>query len=349
MAILSMKEVMVTIAKATGFGGESAEDRENEKFNLETEKDETTDEIEMPGSKVRRSYQDSVFKMLFGKGETAATAELLSDLTGEDVPESEIKYVTISDALALNMADDLAVEIYGRFLILTEHQSTKNMNMPVRMLMYTGRIYEGYFARRKLAGEIGSIYDYDQIKIPRPEFVVIYTGLDEWGVSDSTLHLEDAYFEKAKHAALGSLSLDVHVYDATRNMPERFREGGYLAQYVTFIERVKANKAAGMKLDVAVKKAIEDCIKDGILKDFLERRGNEVNSVLAQELRDEDFIQIGERHGLKKGLEKGLEIGRLEEKRAITRSLLTTRMPISEIATVTGFSIEEIEAIKRSN
>jgi len=57
-------------------------------------------------------------------------------------------------------------------VVLIEHQSSINENMPLRMLIYISREYEKLTNRRDL-------YKEHKIKIPSPEFVVLYNGEKE--------------------------------------------------------------------------------------------------------------------------------------------------------------------------
>lgn len=70
-------------------------------------------------------------------------------------------------------------------LILGEHQSTINKNMPLRNLMYTGRAYEQMVPVRKR-------YKKEIIKLPKPEFYTFYNG-KETMEKEKILKLSDAY------------------------------------------------------------------------------------------------------------------------------------------------------------
>jgi hypothetical protein len=41
-----------------------------------------------------------------------------------------------------DLKNDISFILGGRFVVLVEHQSTLNANMPLRMLEYIGRVYE---------------------------------------------------------------------------------------------------------------------------------------------------------------------------------------------------------------
>lgn len=137
--------------------------------------------------KPRRTYQDTVFRMLFSERENVI--ELFNALEGTNYgPETEVEFATLGDALYADLKNDLGFIIDNRFLILTEQQSTINENMCLRQLEYIGRTYEKLVPALKLYGK-------RNIKIPTPEFFVVYTGSEKWNAS--RLRLSDSFLNQA--------------------------------------------------------------------------------------------------------------------------------------------------------
>ncbi len=66
--------------------------------------------------------------------------------------------------------NDLAFTVKNRVLVISEHQSTVNENMPLRDLLYLGRTLEKLPDKRTL-------YKRKLVKIPTPEFFVFYYGV----------------------------------------------------------------------------------------------------------------------------------------------------------------------------
>ena len=71
-------------------------------------------------------------------------------------------------------------------MVLIEHQSTINPNMPLRLLSYITRIYE-----KLLAGRKSKLYGKKGLTLPRPEFMethgseVINMVFDEWRLDEA--------------------------------------------------------------------------------------------------------------------------------------------------------------------
>ena len=88
-----------------------------------------------------RKHKDSLFVDLFYEDESAKKNLLslynaLHDTEYQD--EGIIRKVRVGDVLYKNFKNDISFEADGRVLVLGEHQSTVNPNMPLRCLMYVG-------------------------------------------------------------------------------------------------------------------------------------------------------------------------------------------------------------------
>ena len=70
-------------------------------------------------------------------------------------------------------------------VVIVEHQSTLNENMPLRMLEYVARIYG------KLVGSKCKFLE-KHIPLPKPEFIVFYTG-NKFCPAEKYLYLSDAF------------------------------------------------------------------------------------------------------------------------------------------------------------
>ncbi len=94
-----------------------------------------------------RKYKDSVFTDLFGTDKTGKEnfLALYNALSGNDfkLQEVSLERKVIEQSLYKTFNNDVSWEINGKLIILVEHQSTVNENMPLRCLEYVTRIYEG--------------------------------------------------------------------------------------------------------------------------------------------------------------------------------------------------------------
>lgn len=91
--------------------------------------------------KANVQYQDSLFRTLFSKKENAI--ELYNALEGTDYgPDTNIDINTLEEVFFHDRRNDLSFVIDTHYVVMAEQQSTKSMNMPLRLLGYAARTLE---------------------------------------------------------------------------------------------------------------------------------------------------------------------------------------------------------------
>jgi hypothetical protein len=205
--------------------------------------------------------------------------------------------------------------------------------MPLRLLLYVGRVYEKILDGR-------NVYRQKLIKIPKPDFIVLYNGDQEFP-DKAELKLSDA-FEDASIPDLLDLTVNVYNVNHGRN-PDILKKSRSLRDYAAFIGRVKENKAKGVPLEAAIREAMGHCIGNGIMREFLEKHGSEVRNMLFTEFNIDDAQKVWFEEGMEKGLEKGME----KSQEAIALKMLrngfapeivaaNTDLPVSKVAKLAG-------------
>jgi len=220
---------------------------------------------------INTGYKNSVFSFLFNNPETLR--ELYGAIEGVVLPpDTPIDINTLSGVLYMDQLNDLSFTIGNLLVVIMEHQSTINPNMPLRLLMYIAHIYEKIVNRSLL---YGSKFE----KIPTPEFIVLYNGKERYP-DRSTLRLSDAF--KDACGLLGvenpapSLELVVQVYNINSgHNTEILKKSRTLGGYSAFVGKVR-EYAQNCSKEEAMKKAIKYCMDNDILKTFLETHGSEV-------------------------------------------------------------------------
>lgn len=235
----------------------------------------------MAMEKENREHKDSVFVDLFYEDETAKKNLLslynaLHDTEYQD--ENIVHKVKVSDILYKNFKNDISFEVDGKMLVFGEHQSTVNPNMPLRCLLYVGRAYEQLIDKR-------ARYRTTLVKIPTPEFYTFYNGKEDFPL-EQELSLSDAFENPTGE---NSVELKVKVININSNKAhELLGKCGILREYSQFIDTVR--KYSGE--EDSIKKAINDCIRQGILADYLKRKGSEVTNMLIAEYSYEEDMQV---------------------------------------------------------
>jgi len=290
--------------------------------------------------KVNRKNKDSVFSYLFSNPDILR--ELYSAIEGITLPpDIPIDINTLSGVLYKDKINDLSFIIDNRLVVLIEHQSTINNNIPLRLLIYIAHVYEKIVNMKK-------VYQTKLEKIPFPEFIVLYNGGGKY--PDYTeLRLSDAFKEGIENLRLTAtipLELTVQVYNINQgHNPEILKKCKTLDNYSIFIDKIREYQKTGLSLDISFKNAIEYCRENNILKKFLEEHGSEAFNMIFTEWNWDDALEVAREEGHEDGLEEGIERGIEEGKLAIAKNMLEEGSSIDFIQKITGISSEKIKEI----
>ena len=123
-----------------------------------------------------------------------------------------------------------------------------------------------------------------------------------------------------------------------------------LRDYAILNERVRDNVSKGMPIEDAAADAVDSCIKDHVMEDFLlkERAGVIKMHVLDfnEKLHNQSLREEGYEEGLEKGLEKGREEGREEGQSSVIVSMLKIGRTPKEISDFCNIPLERITKIQ---
>lgn len=274
-----------------------------------------------------RVYKDTVFRMLFSDKERLL--ELYNAVAGKDYDNADkLEIVTLENAVYLGMKNDLAF-LLNTNIYLYEHQSTVNPNMPLRDLFYISSEYSELV-------ELKSLYSSALLKIPTPNFVVFYNG-DEDMEDVSEYRLSDAFMTAVENPALELRVTVLNVnYGKNVKLMEQCESLKEYAQYVAMVRKYKQETGS---LDDGVKLAIEQCINEGILEDFLRKNRSEVEMTSIFEYNKEEEDKKLYQAGLEQGMERGIE----QNKKEVAVSLIKEDMPLEKIARIVKVDIEQIK------
>ena len=255
---------------------------------------------------VNREFKSSAFTAYFGTPERAA--ELYGALGHEGaVAPEDIAFTTLEGVIYMARKNDMAFTAGKKVLVIGEHQSTINLNMPLRDAIYYGRTMEKIIPPR-------DIYRARRISIPTPEFYVFYNGTKQQP-PEMIQKLSDAYLEKTEEPML-ELKVKMININPSAHHPI-LRESRSMYEYSWFIQKIRDLMQDGAARNEAVSLAIRECLSAGIMVDFIRDYGSEVNNMLFTEFNMEDALEVrGEEM-----YEEGLEAGRAEGVAALLGTL----------------------------
>ena len=280
---------------------------------------------------VNRSYKDTLFRMLFQEKE--ALLSLYNAVGQTDYKDaSQLEIVTLENAIYMNMKNDLAFLI-NLELNLYEHQSTWNPNMPLRDLFYVAKEYEQLIRKETL-------YSSRLVKLPVPRFLVFCNGRMPDQAEKIVLKLSDSF---EKRTGEPELNINAGCNETLMNACRLLKE------YSLYVARVRSY-ASQMDMNAAVNQAVEECISEGILEDFLLKSRAEVVAMSIfeyDEERERELIKKAEFEcGKEEGLKAGIELGKAQGIAALIQAFqdLGASREAALLSLKKQFSLSEEEA-----
>ena len=243
---------------------------------------------------------------------------------------SRIQINTLQGSFYSNLKNDISFILDTLIMMLIEHQTTLNPNMPVRLLNYVAELFKIY-----LEPEKRKMYSSSLIQIPAPEFYVFYDG-DDTSFERKILKLSDAF-----KAPSDKLELIVHVYNLATVKNEALKSiCKPLREYSTFSNHYKLLRQQGLAIDEAVRDTIRYCIDNNVMRDYLQCNESEVINMFGFEWNEKE-----EREAL---LEAGEARGRASGRIESVRELLTKGILTMDVIKASGcYSPEELAAIAK--
>lgn len=247
---------------------------------------------------------------------------------------------TLENAIYMSMQNDLSFIIDSE-LSMYEHQSTYNPNLPLRFLLYLSELYEGIVTGK-------NVYGTKIIQIPAPRFIVFYNGKEE-RPEHEVIKLSDAYITQEEEV---SLELLVEVLNINVGYNEGLLETcKTLGDYSEYVYRVR-EYAKEMPIEEAVDRTIDECIREDVLREFLEKNRAEAKAMSIYEYDQEEHIRLEREDafedGRKEGREEGISLGEDKKLKELVEKKVKKGHTISEIADMLEEELEIIKEIVKS-
>ena len=284
-----------------------------------------------------KKYKDTVFRMLFSDKKNLLSLYNAINRTAYEEPE-ELEIVTIKSAIYMGMKNDLAF-IIDMNLFLYEHQSTYNPNIPLRDLFYISAEYQKLVNRK-------SLYSSSLQKVPAPYFIVFYNGTEK----------EEEYWENSLSEAYENLSgeprLELKVITLNINdghNKELMEQCQILKEYAQYVTKVR-KYTKEMELNAAVERAVDECIREGILEEFLRDNRAEVMAMSIFEYNKDEEEKKLRKAEYEAGYDCGFDAGKETELNVLLQRMLRNeKYSDADIAEVTDMAVEKIRKIREKS
>ena len=260
--------------------------------------------LEQGQTQVQRNYKDTVFRMIFKeKKELLTLYNAINDTHYDN--EDELKITTLENAIYMTVKNDVSFVVDMMTLNLYEHQSTVNPHMPIRDLDYVTKTFAEFYENKDLYSST------QKIKLPNPRFIVFYNGKGK-EPARKELRLSDLYTFPEEHPQLELVVTQININPGYND--DLMDKCKTLSDYSKFVELTRTYEKQ-YPYETAINLAIDKCINEGILADFLKKHRNEVvsmsifeyNAKLHEDTLREDSREEGRREGRQEGRLEGEE------------------------------------------
>ena len=286
--------------------------------------------------KYNRHYKDSVFVDLFSSDRTAKDnfLALYNALYNTNYQSTAIlKNIRLKQTMYMSFANDVSYLVDNKIIVLAEHQSTVNPNMPLRCLEYVTRLYEHIQNPRDR-------YSRALKKIPVPVFYVFYNGRENIP-AQKILRLSDSFIKQPETPTLELVVKLINInYDKDSQILKSCEP---LGQYSRFVEAVRRHIAVDK--EHGFENAIRECIKNDILREYLQRKSREVINMLVAEYDYDTDIAVQREESLMLGIQQGEARGSRQKALETAKTMLTMGYPLNDICKISGLSQAEVEAL----
>ena len=279
-------------------------------------------------SNANMQYRNSVFCSYFN--DPLRLLSLCNAVLGTNYSDiNELEINTLETSMLSNQKNDISCKIRDNFLILIEHQSSVNNNMPFRCLSYIAKLLDNLIDDRT------KLYRKTLIKFPAPRFVVLYDG-DDSEPLHREMRLSDAF-----NGDSSSLELIVNSFNINYGLNQPLlNKCRYLKDYSTLVGKVKEGIANGLSLHDSIIQAVNFCVDHNVMKQFLLDNEREVFNMLALQWKLEDAQKAWFLDGKDEGIDIGIE--------KVALNMLKKNKSFKDIQEATDLSIKRIQELASS-
>ena len=272
-------------------------------------------------------YRDSVFRSYFN--EPARLLSLCNAVLGTKYTNpDELSINTLEGIFFDKQKNDISCTIDKHFLVLIEHQSTVNENMPFRCLSYVTELLNN------LIKDKNRLYYKDLITFPCPKFFVLYDG-DKNEPLQRKMRLSDAFGGDSSSLELVVTAFNINInYGLSQPLLENCH---YLFDYSTLVGKVKEGIRLGLSRRDAIRRAVKFCLDNGIMGNYLVEHSEEVFNMLALEWNMDDALAAR------------FEEGRNEGRESVAIKMLRKGKSFEEVQEFTDLPIQRLEQLASDN
>ena len=273
-------------------------------------------------------YKDAVFRSYFK--DKHRVLSLYRAVSGDNsLTEDDIELNDLAEALVNGKRNDVSFISGNKLIVLIEHQSTINYNMPLRFLSYLSKFYNKLTSSK-------ATYNKERIPLPSPQFYVFYNGRESTE-EVSEMKLEEAFSDPNPVITLKVKAFDIR-YERNSRLLHDCQEMMY---YSIFVSKVEEYKTPEVTAEQAVLRAVNYCIEHDIMKEFMEKHRQEVVNMFTEEWNLEEAKRVA----AEEAAEKAAAEGRIKSVKDLIKAGLVTFEKIKNSGLYTEAELSAIASV----
>ena len=283
-----------------------------------------------------KNYRDTVFRMLFNnKKELLSLYNALNNTSYTN--EDDLIINTIGDSTFMKVKNDVSF-IFNSQLNIFEHQSSPCPNMPLRDLFYVAKLL------KKITNE-EDIYTNRVIKIPAPRFFVFYNGtspIEDRMIYKLSEQFETSVLEPELELIVTALNINYghnkELMEACNTLKEYSLFVSAVRKYIKEIPKDVYDRNEAVSKEIS--NAIDNCISNGILSDFLIIHRAKVQEASMWDYNEELHLKNVKKEGYEEGYGSGYDSASID----IYNKLISEGHSKSDAMRLTGVTEKQLLA-----
>lgn len=187
------------------------------------------------------------------------------------------------------------------------------------------------------------MYSEKLLKLPTPKYFVLYNGdMNTPDIVD--LKLSDSFIHKDENNHFEWTATMVNINYGHNN--GLLNSCIILKEYSILISKIKRNLKNGLDVEIAVNRAVDECINENILREYLISHKAEVVGMCITEYNEQEtmyalkqeWFNDGVETGIRQGIEQGIEQGKEDGLKSLVKIL---KKFMSDIDTIYKTVIED--------
>lgn len=278
----------------------------------------------MSENKIKHTTKANVFEDLFSDKKNLLELYRLLHPEDTDTKESDLEILSIQNIVTYGQYNDLGFKKGNRWMILVEHQSTWSVNILLRCIMYLAETWRRYLKETKQ-----SLYSTKPVKIPETELYVLYTGSEE---KPHEITLAKEFFHGKDSAIKAKIQILQH--EGNHSIVDQYID--FCKIYDDYRKKNLDNPRKGAT------GAIDECIRKGILPEYLKKQREEVVDVMLTLYSQEEVNEMERESVAREALEEGEQRGTIRGSVMMAKKFgQTLDQTVQSVAECFGYSEAE--------